>query len=84
MLCAPRRLVHNNNRDSENSPASRAFVGKSRVGDAWEARSTAETPPDYLRVKLNDPSLAEPLNAALFWSENGKEAQLVWNQRRPE
>ena len=78
------RLVPNDNRDSENSPAFRAFVGKSRVGEAWEARSTAETPRDYLRVKLDDPSLAEPLNAALFWSEDGKEAQLVWNRRRAD
>ena len=78
------RLVPNDNRDSENSPAFRAFVGKSRVGEAWEARSTTETPRDYLRVKLDDPSLAEPLNVALFWSEDGKEAQLVWNRRKPE
>jgi uncharacterized protein (DUF736 family) len=78
------RLVPNDNRDNENAPAFRVFVGKSRVGDAWAARSTAETPREYLRVKLDDPSLPEPLNAALFWSEDGNEAQLVWNRRRPE
>ena len=54
------------------------------IGDAWEARSSAESPRDYLRVKLDDPSLPEPLNAALFWSENGAEAQLVWSRRREE
>ena len=78
------RLVPNDNRDSEHAPAFRAFIGKSRIGDAWEARSTAEPPRDYLRVKLDDPSLTEPLNATLFWSEDGGEAQLVWNRRRLE
>jgi uncharacterized protein (DUF736 family) len=77
------RLVPNDNRDSEHAPAFRLFIGKSRIGDAWEARSAAEPPRDYLRVKLDDPSLNEPLNAALFWSEDGSEAQLVWNRRRP-
>lgn len=76
------RLVPNDNRDNENAPAFRVFAGKSRVGDAWAARSTGEKPRDYLRVKLDDPSLSEPLNAALFWSEDGNEAQLVWNRRQ--
>lgn len=78
------RLVPNDNRDNENAPAFRVFAGKSRIGDAWAARSIAETPRDYLRVKLDDPSLSEPLNAALFWSEDGSEAQLVWSRRRSD
>lgn len=80
------RLVPNDNRNSENSPAFRAFVGKSRVGDAWEARTNGESPRNYLRVKLDDPSLCDPLTAALFWSEDSDEAQLVWSRhtdRRP-
>ncbi len=76
------RLVPNDNRDHENSPAFRVFAGQSRIGDAWEARSGGDSPKDYLRIKLDDPSLAEPLSVALFPSEEGKEAQLVWNRRR--
>jgi len=76
------RLVPNDNRDHENAPAFRVFVGTSRIGDAWEARSGGDNPKDYLRVKLDDPSLPEPISAALFPSEEGKEAQLVWNRRR--
>lgn len=76
------RLVPNDNRENENAPAFRIFVGRSRVGDAWEARSTGDNPKDYLRVRLDDPSLPEPLNAALFQSEDGSAAQLVWNRRR--
>jgi uncharacterized protein (DUF736 family) len=76
------RLVPNDNRDSENAPAFRVFVGQSRIGDAWEARSGDDSPKDYLRVRLDDPSLSEPISAALFPSEDGGEAQLVWSRRR--
>jgi len=31
-----------------------------------------------------DPSLPEPVSAALFQSVDGREAQLVWNRRRGE
>lgn len=76
------RLVPNDNRDNENAPAFRVFVGRSRVGDAWEARSSGDSPKDYLRVRLDDPSLPEPISAALFQSDDGSAAQLVWNRRR--
>ena len=78
------RLVPNDNRDSENAPAFRVFVGQSRIGDAWEARSAGDNPKYYLRVRLDDPSLNEPISAALFPPEDGGEAKLVWNRRRPD
>jgi uncharacterized protein (DUF736 family) len=78
------RFVPNDNRDSDNAPAFRIFIGRSRVGDAWPARSNGENPKDYLRVRLDDPSLPEPLSAALFQSDDGNGAQLVWNRRRAE
>jgi uncharacterized protein (DUF736 family) len=54
---------------------------QSRIGDAWETRSGGDNPKSYLRVKLDDPSLNEPISAALFPSEDGRIAQLVWNRR---
>lgn len=78
------RLVPNDNREHENASAYRVFVGTSRIGDAWEARSGGDHPKDYLRIKLDDPSLPEPISAALFPSEEGNEAQLVWNRRKLE
>lgn len=77
------RLVPNDNRDSDNAPAFRVFVGQSRVGDAWEAHSGGDNPKRYLRVKLDDPSLSKPITVALFPSEDGGTAQLVWSRRRP-
>ena len=38
------RFVPNDNRENENAPAFRVFVGRSRVGDAWQATSSGEQP----------------------------------------
>ena len=76
------RLVPNDNRDNENAPLFRVFAGKARIGDAWAARSIGDNPKDYLRLRLDDPSWPEPLSAALFQSEDGNEAQLVWSRRK--
>ena len=78
------RLVPNDNRDNENAPIFRVCVGQSRISNAWAAHSGGESAKDYLRVRLDDPSLPEPISAALFQSEDGKEAQLVWDRRKPE
>lgn len=76
------RLVPNDDRTSKKAPAFRVFVGNSRIGDAWEAKTGGLSPRGYLRVKLDDPTLAEPINAALFQSETGDAAQLLWSRRR--
>jgi uncharacterized protein (DUF736 family) len=76
------RLVPNDDRIHDNAPAFRVLVGNARIGDAWDARTTGDHPKYYLRVRLDDPSLSEPFTAALFPSEEGDRAQLVWNRRR--
>ena len=78
------RFVPNDNRDSDDAPAFRVLVGRSRVGDAWPARSTGRGAKEYFRVLLDDPSLSAPLHAALFRSEEGNEAQLIWSRARGE
>jgi len=78
------RLVPNDNRDNDNAPAFRVMVGRSRIGDAWEARTGGEKPKDYLRVRFDDPSLLEPVSAVLFSSGDGSAAELVWSRRRGE
>ena len=78
------RLVPNDNRENDNAPAFRVLVGHSRIGDAWQARSNGDSPKDYLRIRLDDPSLPEPISAALFQSDDGAGAQLVWNRRRAD
>lgn len=78
------RLVPNDDRTNKKAPAFRVLVGNSRIGDAWEAKTGGLSPKDYLRVKLDDPMLAEPVKAALFTSEGGDAAQLLWSRRSTE
>ena len=75
------RIVPNDNRENENAPAFRVLVGQHRVGDVWSARTSGDNPKDYWRVRIDDPSLYEPIIAALFPAEDGNSAQLVWNRR---
>lgn len=77
------RFVPNDNRDSERAPAFRVFAGRSELGAAWRERTSGEPPQDYFRVRLDDPSLAEPISAAMFTATDGEMAQLVWS-RHPQ
>ena len=78
------RLVPNDDRTSNKAPAFRVFVGNSRIGDAWEARTGGSIPKEYLRVRLDDPLLPEPAIAALFQVQDGSTAQLLWNRRETD
>lgn len=78
------RLVANDDRTSKRAPAFRVFVGGSRIGEAWEARTGGLSPKDYLRVKLDDPTLSKAINVAMFVSESGDAAQMLWSRRRAE
>src|SRR5687768_12156855 len=76
------RLVPNDDRTSKKAPAFQVFVGNSRIGRAWEAKSAGLTPKRYLRVLLDDPALPEPISAAMLESDGGCTAQLLWSRRR--
>ena len=76
------RLVPNDNKDRDGAPAFHVLLGHARIGEAWEARSSGDAPKDYLRVKVDDPSLIAPMSAALFPSQDRGTAQLVWSRRR--
>ena len=76
------RLVPNDDRAGEDAPAFRILVGNSRVGNAWEARTSGDNPRIWFRLRLDDPSLTEPITAALFPSAEGSSARLVWSRRR--
>lgn len=76
------RLVPNDDRPSKKAPAFRVFVGSSRIGEAWEARTGGLNPKDYFRVKLDDPTLPDAINIAMFVAEGGDAAQMLWSRRR--
>lgn len=75
------RFVPNDNRDSDRAPEYRIFVGRSELGAAWRECTSGEKPREYLRVRLDDPSLREPISAAMFEATDHKAAQLVWSRR---
>ena len=54
------RLVPNDDRTGKKASAFRVFAGHSRIGEAWKARTGGLSPKGYLKVKLDDPVLAEP------------------------
>lgn len=76
------RLVPNDDRTSRKAAAFRVFIGNSRIGEAWEAKTGGLNPKDYLRVKLDDPMLSQSISAAIFVSEHGDIAQLLWCRPR--
>jgi uncharacterized protein (DUF736 family) len=78
------RFVPNDNRNSARAPEFRVFAGCSELGRAWRERTSGDNPREYLSVRLDDPSLPEPLSAAMFESVDGTGAQLVWNRRWTE
>lgn len=78
------RFVPNDNRDSDRAPEFRVFAGRSELGAAWRERTSGDNPRDYLSVRLDDPSLPEPISAAMFEAADGRTAQLVWTRRRLE
>lgn len=48
------------------------------IGAAWKRQS--EKGQAFLSVNIDDPAWPAPLNAALFPSDDGKTAALVWNR----
>ena len=76
------RFVPNDNRQNENAPAFRVFVGMSCIGDAWLCRSGEEKSRDYLRVKIDDFGIPAPVTAILFWHDESSDAKLVWDRGR--
>lgn len=77
------RFVPNDNRDSDRAPEFRIFAGRSELGAAWRESTSGDNPREYLSVRLDDPSLPEPISAAMFEAADGTGAQLVWNRRSP-
>lgn len=82
-ISAKIRFVPNDNRNGEGAPAFRLYAGKSEVGAAWRRRSDGKVPYGFLKVRLDDPSLSEPISATLFGRPDGGEGKLIWARSSP-
>jgi uncharacterized protein (DUF736 family) len=72
------RIVPEDNRQNENAPTHRVFVGRAEIGAAWTKRSASQR--DYLSVKLDDPSFTAPIFANLFDDEGEDTYTLIWSR----
>lgn len=82
MLNSKVRFVPNDNRSNDRSPDYRIYAGASEVGAAWRSQSSDDRSGKYLHVRLDDPSLPEPMTAAMIEAADGLSARLVWGRRR--
>ena len=70
-------------KENDKAPDYRIFAGSTEFGAAWK-KTARETEREYLSVKLDDPSLAQPLNCALVKPSDGEGFILVWSRRQPQ
>lgn len=78
-LCTHARIVPNRKKRRETSPDFFVKSGDSDLGVAWKATAQSWNETAYLRVILDNPSFAAPIQAALFDRKGG--ADLVWTRR---
>ena len=77
------RLVANDRKEGEGAPDFRIFAGTAEIGAAWrKIKQGAEQ--TYLRVKLDDPALPQPIWGALLEATDDGVARLVWRRERKE
>lgn len=77
------RILANDRKTSDGAPDFRIMAGAAEIGAAWRKtkQGTEET---YLRVKLDDPSFAQPLWGALLEATEDGVVRLVWQRDRKD
>lgn len=75
------KFVPNDNRDSNRAPDYLVLAGPIELGMAWVHRTKESAPREYFSVRLDDPSLTEPIIAALYFLPNSERARLTWSRR---
>lgn len=71
--------------DADKAPDFRIHVSDkdgAEIGVAW--KETGEKAGDYLSLQLDDPTLAQPIRASLFRSDDDETVwSLHWNRPKP-
>jgi uncharacterized protein (DUF736 family) len=73
------RIVAAEQRTSEGAPDFRLFVGAVEIGAAWR-RTAKDTETAYLSVRIDDPALPAPLQAALMEATDDGLCRLLWRR----
>ena len=80
-LTAKVRFVANDRKDGDGAPDFRIFAGNAEVGAAWR-KTKQGSEQTYLRVKLDDPALPQPIWGALLEATEDGVVRLVWSRDR--
>ena len=76
------RIVANDQKQSQGAPDFRVLVGTTEIGAAW--RKTSEDHGSYLSIRLDDPSFAEPIRAALMEKSDDGVLPMLWRREKRE
>ena len=67
---------------SPGAPDFRVLVGATEIGAAW--RKSSENHESYLSIRLDDPSFAEPIRAALMEKSDDGALPMLWRREKRE
>ncbi len=81
-LNAKVRIVANDQKKSAGAPDFRVLVGTTEIGAAW--RKSSEDQESYLSIRLDDPSFAEPVRAALMEKSDDGVLPMLWRREKRE
>lgn len=77
------RLIANDRKEGQGGPDFRVMAGPTEIGVAWR-RTKQGSEESYLRVKLDDPALPQPIWGALFEATEDGVVRLVWRREQKE
>lgn len=75
------RFVANDHEEGDGAPDFRIMCGNTEIGAAWR-KTKQGSEQTYLRVKLDDPTLPQPIWGALLVAAEDGQARLVWSRDR--
>ncbi len=82
-ITAKVRLIANDRKEGESAPDFRIMTGTAEIGAAWR-RTRQGSEESYLRVKLDDPTLPQPIWGALFEATEDGVVRLIWRREHKE
>lgn len=73
------KITPNTNKANDNAPDYRVYAGGAELGAGW-CETAKEEGRDYIALKLDDPSFAEPIRAAFFENVEDGTGVVMWSR----
>ena len=73
------KIVPNKDKTNDSAPDYRVYAGGAELGAGWWEKSKGDDR-EYVALKLDDPSFAAPIRAALFENVEDRTGVLVWSR----